>query len=127
MEQIAWIDRKKYSVICSCIRSSAVVLTENQREHIIKRRGKEFFDRYSPFFREIAEDPDYIFEDKGHEHTAIASKTIVADGKHINLVIRLALEGDETELENSIITAILESNKRYRQRLRNNIALYKKE
>ena len=31
------------------------------------------------------------------------------------------------ELENSIITAIKESDKRYRQRLRNNIPLYKKE
>ena len=108
-------------------RSGVVVLTDNQREHIIARRGQLFYDCYSPFFREAAEDPDYIFRDKAHENTAIASKTISSGGKHINLVIRLAVAGDREGLENSIITAIIENDRRYRQRLKNNFALYKKE
>ena len=127
MERIGYIDVRKYQGVSPCIRSGVVVLTDNQREHIIARRGQLFYDCYSPFFREAAEDPDYIFRDKAHENTAIASKTISSGGKHINLVIRLAVAGDREGLENSIITAIIENDRRYRQRLKNNFALYKKE
>ncbi|MCD7838829.1 MAG: hypothetical protein LUG65_07955 [Clostridiales bacterium] len=128
MEQIAQIDIEKYAgATTQKIRSNVLVLTDNQREHIIKRRGRVFFDQYSPYFQEIAEDPDYIFKDKSHENTVLASKTIVMGDKNIHLVIRLAVEDDERGLENSIITAIVENNKRYQQRLRNNIPLYKKE
>ena len=127
MQTIGKIDKKKYIGISKHIRSGIVVLTDNQREHIIKRRGKPFFDLYSPFFGEIAEDPDFVFEDKAHDNTAIASKTISLDGKNIHLVIRLAVEGEEEGLENSIITVIMENDRRYQQRLRNNTPLYKRE
>lgn len=126
LQTIAKIDRTKYSGISDKIRRAVVVLTDNQKNHIIKRRGQEFFDKYSPWFKEIVEDPDFVFKDKAHKRTAIASKTIALDGKNINLIIRLAVEGDKPDLENSIITAIVENEKRYKQRLRNNIPLYKK-
>ncbi|MCD7929337.1 MAG: hypothetical protein LUF86_04165, partial [Clostridiales bacterium] len=125
MEKIAEIDVEKYAgVTKQRIRSNVLVLTENQRQHIIKRRGQDFFDRCSPHFQEIAEDPDYIFKDKAHENTALVSKTIAIESKNIHLVIRLAVEGDESGFENSIITAIAENDKRYKQRLRNNICSF---
>ena len=127
MQTIGKLDKQKYSSVSTEIRSDKIILTDHQKEHIINRRGQVFFDRYYPFFQEIAEDPDYIFKDRAHEHTASASKTISLDGKNINLVIRLAVVGDDTGLENSIITAIAENEKRYQQRLRNNLVLYKKE
>lgn len=126
MEKVADLSREKCGGIVENIRSTAVYLIENQKEHIIKRRGQEFYDQYRPFFKEIVEDPDYMFKDKVHENTIILSKTISCKGKSINLVIRLAVEGDEIGLENSIITAIIENDKRYQQRLRNNFPLYKK-
>lgn len=127
MQTIAYIDTALYSCVVENIRSARVVLLENQKEHIIKRRGQAFYDTYSCYFREIAEHPNYIFADKTHSHTAIACKTIAVGGKSVNLVIRLAVENDSIELENSIITAIIESNKRFQQRLRNNKPLYKRE
>lgn len=127
MQKIADIDIKKYSVISPNIRSSTVVLTENQIEHIIKRRGQDFYDKYNAYFQEIAEDPDYIFSDPNHPNTAIACKTLQIDGANVHLVIRLAVEGDDAALENSIITALQENPKRYTQRLRNKIPLYKRE
>ncbi len=127
MQIIGKIDIEKYKNAANGeIRSGVLVLTDNQTEHIIKRRGKEFYDAYRPYFSNIAEDPDYIFLDNSHENTAIASKTIVEAGRNIHIVIRLALVSDEEGLENSIITAIVEGDKRYRQRLRNKIPLYKK-
>lgn len=127
MIKIAEIDKTKYSVITPNIRSNTVVLTDNQEAHIIKQRGQDFFDTYNPYFKEIAEDPDYIFADPNHPNTAIACKTLIVDGANVHLVIRLAVEGDDTDLENSIITALYENPKRYAQRLRNKIPLYKKE
>lgn len=127
MEFVATIDIHMYSCISDRIRSNEVYLTENQKEHIINRRGRNFYEQYSPYFREVIKKPDYIFKDKSHENTAIASKTILVNGKHLNLVVRLAVEDDREGLENSVITAIVENDRRYSQRLRNNIPLYKSE
>jgi hypothetical protein len=121
------IDKKKYAPVANgTIRSDTLVLTDRQKQHIVDRRGQKFFDTFSPHFKEIAEDPDYIFPDKTHPNTALASKTLSVNGKHTNLVIRLAVEGDASNLENSVITAIIENDKRYAQRLRNNVPLYKR-
>lgn len=127
VRKIADIDLEKYSVVAPGIRSSTLVLTDNQMEHIIKRRGREFYDKYQKYFGNIAEDPDYIFSDKTRPNTAIACKTLQVDGANVHLVIRLAVQGDDAGLENSIITVLIENRKRYAQRLRNNIPLYKKE
>lgn len=78
---IAKLDVQRYSCVAEHIRSSDVILTEKQKEHIIERRGKEFYDKYSPYFKEIIENPDYIFKDKKFENTAIASKTISLNSK----------------------------------------------
>lgn len=125
MQIIAQIDKALYEKVAPGIRSEVVVLTDNQKEHIIKRRGQIFFDRYSGFFSDIAENPDYIFADERHANTAIACKTIDLDGVHVHLVIRLAVVGDAEGYENSVITALIENDKRYAQRLRNKIPLYK--
>ena len=127
MQNIGRIDIEKYSGVAVDIRSSRLVLTDKSRQHIIDRRGESFFEIYYPHFKDIAENPDYIFKDKSHENSAIVCKTIKENGKNVNLVIRLAVKGDDEEYENSIITAIIENDKRYQQRLRNNIPVYKKE
>lgn len=128
VQYITKIDVNKYAAaVEGKIRDSALVLTDNQMEHIINRRGRRFYDKYKPYFATVAEDPDYIFKDKNHPNTAIASKSFSLDGQNVNLVIRLAVDTDDPTLENSLITAILENDKRYAQRLRNNIPLYKKE
>ena len=46
---IAKLDVQRYSCVAEHIRSSDVILTEKQKEHIIERRGKEFYDKYSPY------------------------------------------------------------------------------
>ena len=124
---IAKLDVQRYSCVAEHIRSSDVILTEKQKEHIIERRGKEFYDKYSPYFKEIIENPDYIFKDKKYENTAIASKTISLNSKNISVVVRIAVEGDEPWRKSSVITVMCENEKRYRQRVRNNIILYKRE
>lgn len=126
ISEVATIDPDKYADAASgTIRSKRLILTDKQKQHIIDRRGQAFYDKYAEAFKEIAEDPDYIFLDKKHANSAVACKTV--DGKNISLVIKLAVATDRKGLENSIITAIVESDKRYAQRLRNNKPFYTKE
>lgn len=120
------IDREIYKCITADIRTDEVIITDERIEHIRERRGKEFYDKYRSLFGEILRQPDYIFKEK-REHTALVCKRIVEDEKYVNLVLRIAIEEDNPEYKNSIITAIGESEKRFAQRLRNNTALYKKE
>lgn len=101
-----------------------VIITDNRIQHIIERRGKDFYEQYSMYFSDIIENPDYIFKDKA-ENTAIVSKTIVHNGDNINLIIRIIVEGENEKFKNSIITAIKENDKRFKQRLRNNNPIYK--
>ena len=84
-----------------------VILTDKQREHIIKRYP-EVLEKYEKYFTEIIEYPDYILKDKTRDYTALLLKTIEKSETRgtVNLVIRLAVEGDNLGNKNSIITCI---------------------
>lgn len=119
------IDREIYKCITEDIVTDEVVITNERIQHIIDRHGKEFYDRYGDKFINILQEPDFIFKDK--ENTALVCKEFEIDNKYVNLALRLVVSTDNPEYKNSIITAVGESTKRFRQRLRNNEPLYKKE
>lgn len=127
VKTIGTIDAEKFKPIAKNIRGTEVVLTERQAAHIKERRGEKFFEEYSKYFEEIVHDPEYIFKDDAHENTALACKCIEAKGKSVNLVIRLAVSQDEKGRKHSIITAVIESKKRFKQRLRNHVPVYEKK
>lgn len=119
------IDRNIYRCITEDIRTDEVIITDERIDHIVKRRGQEFFDTYGDKFADIIRDPDFIFADK--ENTALVCKEFMQDDKFINIALRLVVSSDNPTYKNSIITAVGESTKRFQQRLRNNEPLYKKE
>lgn len=126
MQEICKIDTSIYSgVTDKHILTDEVILTPNREEHIIERRGQEFYDTYRPYFAEILTSPDYIFPDKSPD-TAIVSKTYIENNKTVNVILRLAVEGDNPSYKNSIISAIGEGKDRFEQRLRNNTPIYKR-
>ncbi len=125
MHDVGNIDVTKYSEISDKIISNEVVITDNRIEHIIERRGEEFYEKYSPLFSEILKSPDYIFKDN-KINTALVCKKVVSDEKYVNLVLRVVIEGEDSNYKNSIITAIGENEKRFNQRLRNNEPIYAK-
>lgn len=125
MHYIGKIDKNIYKrVTNNKILTDEVIITDSRIQHIIERRGQEFYDKYNGYFEEIVVNPDYVFKDK-NDNTAIACKTFKTEQSSVNIVLRLAVEGDNADYKNSIITAIKESNKRFEQRLRNNEILYK--
>jgi uncharacterized protein YigE (DUF2233 family) len=122
---IGKINRNIYKCITDDIRTEDVIITDERIAHIIERRGQKFYDTYCNRFADIIRDPDYIFLDK--INTALVCKQIYQDDKFVNLALRIAVSTDNPEYKNSIITAVGENEKRFRQRLRNKEPLYKKE
>ena len=113
MQYIGKIDIKIYQrAVKSKIITDEVIITNNQIQHIIDRRGQEFYDEYSEYFSEIIANPDYVFKDKA-ENTAIASKTFMHNNCSVNWVVRLSVEGENENYKNSILTAIKENEKRF--------------
>lgn len=125
MRYIGRINKSVYRCITEHIVTDEVIITEERIKHIIDRRGQAFYDEYGPYFSEILADPDYIFRDE-RVNSALVCKSFAARGTMVNIVIRIAVESDNAEYKNSIITAIKENNKRFAQRLRNHEPIYKK-
>ena len=103
--------------------SDEVVLTDDRASHIMSRRGVEFYNFCLPELAGIISDPDYVFLDK-HPNSVLVAKRICEIG--INVVVRLAVEGDNPSYKNSVITVIKENNKRFEQTLRNKSLIYEK-
>lgn len=113
MHFVGKLNKEIFRCISKDIRTDEVIITENQVNHIIERRGEEFYAKYFCRFKAIIEEPDYIFRD--NENTALVCKRIEEDGKVINLVVRLVLPMDNPEYKNSIITAIGENESRFQR------------
>ena len=124
MHFLGKIDRELYKCITDEISTDEVILTNERIKHIISRRGQNFYNRYKKEFIFILQNPDYIFYDK--INTALVCKRLSIENKYINIVIRFAVSTESSTYKNSIITVIEESEKRFQQRLRNHIPLYKK-
>lgn len=126
--KIGKIDIKKFEAISTKIITNEVILTEKQREHI-ENRHPEVLKKYEKYFKTVIEKPDFILKDNTRENTALVLKTIVEKEKNktINLVIRLAVEGDNIKNKNSIITCIPIGKNRLKSYINNGKIIYKKE
>ena len=66
----------------------------------------EILGKYEMYFKNIIENPDYILKDNTRENTALILKTINEINGSVNLILRLAVEGEDKKNKNSIITCI---------------------
>lgn len=123
MYKVGEINKKIFSCISEEIVADDVIITSNRINHIESRRGKEFYEKYSPYFADIVSNPDYIFPDN-QINTALVCKKIKSENKYINIVLRIIVQSEGSAYKNSIITAIGENDKRFKQRLRNNTPAY---
>lgn len=80
------IDQGRYSSIEKNIRTEEVIITDERIQHIRKRRGDAFYEKYNGMFAEILQDPDYIFKET-REHTALVCKKMIQDKKYVNLAL----------------------------------------
>ena len=129
LQYIGKINTQLFKDISQTIITDEVVLTNKQKEHI-KQRHPEVLEKYEKYFNEIIENPDYILKDNTRENTALIIKKIefAEDNSivNVNLVLRLAVLGDNENNKNSIITCIPIGNTRLKSYINNGKIIYQK-
>lgn len=127
MQFIGRLDKEKFKGITNKrIITDDVVLTDKQRQHIIDRHP-EIYEFVKDKFCEIIETPDLILKDKLREDTALVIKTLQQNDKTVNVVLKLAVEGDDVKNKNSIITCIPIGKNRLKSYKNNGKTIYKNE
>ena len=130
LQYIGKINIELYKEISEKIITAEVVLTDKQREHI-EQRHPEILEKYEKYFTEIVEKPDYILKDNARANTALLLKTIKETNRSeevvgsVNLVLRLAVEEDDINNKNSIITCIPIGKTRLQSYKNNGKIIYK--
>ena len=125
MIKICNIDKNLYSAVTPDIRSSEVVITEKQIEHI-KERHPNDYERFSGYFEKILTEPDYILE-ANKPNTAFVLKNFNIKDENFQLILRLVTSNDPENHFNSIITFLKVNDKKWNKYLRNKKILYKRE
>ena len=127
LKYIGKINVKLFREISQNIITDKVILIDKQRQHI-KSRHPGILEKYEKYFSQCVENPDLILKDKTRKNTALVLKTIYEDNLvTINLVIRLAIIGDDSRNKNSIITCIPIGRNRLKSYIKNSKIIYKKE
>ena len=130
LQYIGRINKELFKEISEKIITEEVVLTEKQKEHI-QQRHPEIIERYEKYFTKIIEEPDYILKDNSRNNTALILKTIKEKRENtvgtVNLVLRLAVEGEDRSNKNSIITCIPIGKNRLKSYINNGKIIYKNE
>lgn len=119
------INKEIYKCITDDIVTDEVIITDNQIQHI-KDRHPNDYERFSKYFSEIVNHPDYIIE-ANKPDTAVILKEIVDGDEKFQTVLRLCTSKEPEGYKNSIITFLKIDEKRWNRYLRTKEILYKKE
>ena len=125
VQTIGRIDRDKYSVVSSSIRTDEVIISDERIKHIMDHHPNDY-QRYAHYIGEMLEHPQYILDDPV-QNTAVILHEFIESNENFRLILKLAVIGDEEYKKNSIITFLKISEKKFKKYLRNKKILYKSE
>ena len=125
MYTVGKIDKEVYKCITEDIITDEVIITDVQIKHIQERHPNDY-ERFSSYFAQIVEKPDYIIESK-KPNTELILKEIQKENEVFKTVLRLATSNDNPQYKNSIITFMKIDEREWNRLLRNKKILYKKE
>lgn len=125
VQTIGRINRDKYSVVSSDIRTDEVIISNERITHIMERHSNDY-ERYAHHIGEMLESPQYIIADP-IPNTAVVLHEFVENDERFRLILKLAVVGDEEYKKNSVITFLRISEKKFKKYLRNKKILYKSE
>ena len=127
MEFIGKIDIEKYKVITADIKTDEVVITGERREHIRLEHPGDY-ELMAPHFESALATPDYIFEDENHPgNTGLILKRIEKGNLRFRMVLRLHTSSDPGGYKNSILSAWVISESRWKNYVDNKKILYRFE
>lgn len=128
MEEIVYvgsININIYKSISKDIDSDKVIITKERINHINTRHNNDY-KIYSSYIADILKSPDFILE-SNKPHTAFILKYFIKNNKKFQLILRIHTKNDRPKYENSIITLLKISEKKWNKYLRNKKILYKHE
>lgn len=106
------------------LQTSEVILTEERRKHI-QERHPEDYELFEQFGKECICSPDIIISDERNKGTVYMVREL--PDSNLNVVLRLALETDEMNLKNSVMTFWRIRKRNLKKLIEKNALLYKKE
>ena len=115
-----------YKCVSPNILTDQVIITDERVEHIISRRGRDFYDKYLPHFSQIISDPDYILEANKPNSGVLLKELSANGGDKVYLILRLSVTSDFSNYKNSVITFTKIKEKEWKRMIRNKKTLYKK-
>lgn len=101
------------------------IIVTNERISHIKERHPEDYSLFEKYGRESVTSPDLIIKDVKHCGTVFMIKKLPET--NLNVVVRVVLETDDSNLKNSIMTFYRIRNKNLKKLIEKNRLLYKKE
>lgn len=125
VHKIGKINIDIFKCVTDDITTNEVIITDKQIQHI-KARHPNDFERFSIFFKDIIENPDYIIE-ANKPNTALILKEIEIEHRKFKTILRLVTSTDDPKYKNSIITFMKIDEKEWNRILRNKKTLYKSE
>ena len=125
MQIVGFLDKKKLGNYRYKIINSQVIITSERIQHIKKRHPGDY-EEYIEYVYDIIKNPDYILEDKDNKDTILILKSILDNGKNIQIVIKLQTNKQNNEKYNSILTFWHMRDRTYRQTIKNNKIIFQK-
>ena len=118
------IDKRVFEVEFGTLQTAEVIVTEERIRHICERHPQDI-DLFEVYGGKIIEEPDIIIKDMRNEGTVFMVRHL--PDCNINVVVRLALETEDEDLMNSVMTFYRIRTKNLVKLLRKNKEIYRKE
>lgn len=125
VQYIGKLDKERLGEYKDRIVTDDVILTEERIRHIQEHHPGDY-EKYNTYISDIIDNPDYIVDDNKNLDTVLYMKTLKADGKHLQIVVRLNTNKKEKDKQNSILTLWKIKTRTYNQILRNKKIIWKK-
>lgn len=106
------------------LNTDELILTDERNEHI-RERHTENYSLFHKCVYDVISYPDTILKDLKNKNTVFYIKYI--EETHLNIVVRLSLEVENTAKKNSIITSYQLGTKTLKRLKKNSKTLYNKE
>ena len=101
-----------------------VILTDERILHILEGHQKDY-EQYGCYIPEVIAAPDVILEDAKHVDTAMFIRHI--QETNINVIVKVAYAGCNSDRESSVITMYQLNDKKKEKMIRKNVVVYKSE
>lgn len=120
------IDIEKFKNVVDDITTDEVIITDERIHHVDDHHKGDFL-KIQPYLKQIISDPNLILEDPKNSKTALLLKHIEEKNMRVYLVLRLHTSDDQPGFKNSILSAWIIDEKRWKSYKKRRKILYERE